>query len=86
MDRFVAFLRALNSHKVCNVGALTGFASIALIGGQHPLDALALAHLGAFGPIAKALIDAGAAISFYALPPSLAAAALGRPPTVPKGP
>jgi hypothetical protein len=60
--------------------------SIALIGTQHPLDAIAIAHLSTFGPIAKALLDAGAAISFYALPPALAAAALGRPPTIPKDP
>lgn len=75
-----ALLVRLNSHRVFFVGMGTGIASIAILGAQHQLDAIA--HASTALRIARFWIDGLAQVAWVAITPALIAAGIGRPTTV----
>jgi len=76
--------RALNTHGVCWSGIVTGAISLAVIGAHQAMDDFAVAHLGLARGVARALFDGAYLVSYTLVWPAIVAAALGRPPTIPK--
>lgn len=84
MRALLVKLIAANTHHVCYAGVAIAFVSLGAIGGRVPMDAFATAHFDGLASIVRAFIDGASTVALVVVWPAIIAAALGRPPTIPK--